>query len=358
MDVVGISCRALEAIYREGAEPLVCSDVRSLDSAWMEHRVEVTALPGYRILDRADGHEWSIVLEPILRDTQGITMSTEMHLDRIDGMISQLVHELTRHRLPDFVVYNPPDSHTITPIAFVSALVAHRAERLVQATELASAALAALEQGSLQVSAVSARAVFELGVVCGDIHEKVLDSWRQIHGNRKRIRVEAGSDDSVVYRLLWETRMGSRFYETEQGWPLAKSILTRLDRLAKRVPSAKETYDMLCDTTHPNLEAQALLWRTDYITVGENNAIRFAPGRSNSRVKAYVVESLRLSLMLILPFTRDLWWIAADITNASDMTATAKTEPLGLPTRTGRNDLCSCGESPFLSPPVSRVGLV
>lgn len=303
--------------------------------------MDVTALPSYGTLDRADGRAWSAVLEPILRDTHGVEKSG-LRLHLIDSLISQLVDELKRHRLPEFVIYTAPDRRDVTRLAFLSALVAHRAERLVQAAELAAAALAALVQGSLQPSAVSARALFELGVVCWDTHTKVLDSWRAVHGNRSRIRAESSSGEATVYRLLWETRMGSRFYGPEHGWPLAKSILTRLDRLAKEVPDARETYDMLCDTTHPNLEAQALLWRTDYITIGKDRAIRFAPGRSNSLVKLYIVESIRLSLMLIMPFTRDLWWIAADITNACDITASSKTEPLGLPTRTGRNDPCSC----------------
>ena len=305
--------------------------------------MDVTALRSYRVLDRGDGRPWSAVLDPILRDTHGVDKSSELQLDLIDDLVSQLVDESNRHRLPEFVIYGDPDSHGFTRLAFLSALVAHRAERLIQAAELTAAALGALVEGSLQASAVSARALFELGLVCWDIHPQMLDSWHKVHGSRNRIRAESSSGEAKVYRLLWETRMGSRFYDPEHGWPLATNILTRLKRFAMEVPDARKTYDMLCDTTHPNLEAQALLWRTDYITVGEDRAIRFAPGRSNSVVKLHIVESVRLSLMLILPFTRDLWWIAADISNTCDITATARTDPLGLPTRTGRNDPCSCG---------------
>jgi len=307
------------------------------------HEIDVTRLPCYRTLKRADGQTWSSVLEPILRDTSGLTNKADLHLDQIDGLIAQLLDEMLRHPMPEFVIYTPPDDQKVTPVAYLSALVAHRAERLVQAAELAAAALTALAQGSLQSSAVSARALFELGVVSWDTHDKILDPWREVHGNRRKIRAELNDPGSYVYRLLWETRMGSRFYEAEAGWPLAKSVLTRLGHLVKYVPGVRETYDMLCDTTHPNLEAQALLWRTDYITVGQNNAIRFAPGRSNSRVKLYIADAFSLSLKLVLPFARDLWWIAADITNSCDITATPLTDPLGLPTRTGRNDQCSCG---------------
>jgi len=253
------------------------------------HEIDVTRLPCYRTLKRADGQTWSSVLEPILRDTSGLTNKADLHLDQIDGLIAQLLDEMLRHPMPEFVIYTPPDDQT------------------------------------------------------WDTHDKILDPWREVHGNRRKIRAELNDPGSYVYRLLWETRMGSRFYEAEAGWPLAKSVLTRLGHLVKYVPGVRETYDMLCDTTHPNLEAQALLWRTDYITVGQNNAIRFAPGRSNSRVKLYIADAFSLSLKLVLPFARDLWWIAADITNSCDITATPLTDPLGLPTRTGRNDQCSCG---------------
>lgn len=305
--------------------------------------MDVTAFPSYKVLDREFGDRWSFVLLPILLDTSGIDSRSDLELDLIDTLVSELVHEISKHRLPEFVIYTGPEKDDISRLAFLSTIVGHRAERLVQAAELTATSLAALVEGSLQASAVSARALLELGVVCWDTHTRVLDSWRRVHGSQSRIRAESKNGKEGVYGLLWETRMGTRFYGPEDGWPLAKSIMTRLDRLVKQVPDVREYYDMLCDATHPNMEAQALHWRTDYAAFGTDRAIRFDPGRSNSRVKLYIVESIRLSLLLILPFTRDLWWIAADTANACDITANASTEPLGLPARTGRNDPCSCG---------------
>ncbi|BDE12791.1 hypothetical protein MKCMC460_16510 [Mycobacterium sp. 20KCMC460] len=93
--------------------------------------MDVTALPSHGVLDRADGRAWSAVLEPILRDTHGVEKS-KLRLHLIDSLISQLVDELKRHRLPEFVIYTAPDRRDVTRLAFLSALVAHRAERLVQ----------------------------------------------------------------------------------------------------------------------------------------------------------------------------------------------------------------------------------
>ncbi len=106
---------------------------------------------------------------------------------------------------------------------------------------------------------------------------------------------------------------------------------------------AQEIYDMLCEATHPNIESQATLWRTDYTRVGDHGAIRFAPGRSNSRIKMAIVDAIRISLKVTIPFVRDLWWVAADITNTCEMSGNERTRLLGLPGRTRRNDQCSCG---------------
>ena len=107
-------------------------------------------------------------------------------------------------------------------------------------------------------------------------------------------------------------------------------------------PAAKEIYDMLCDATHPNLESHATLWRTQYADIGAVHGIKFAPGDSNSEIKLYIIEAVRLSLSMIVLFLRDLWWVAADVTNTCNITPNDHTALLGLPARTKRNDLCSC----------------
>lgn len=265
-------------------------------------------------------------------------------LDEFSRLVSILLDELARYELPEFVVYTGPgDRLHVTPIAFASALAAHRAERLVQTAELAAGALEGLEAGALQLSAVASRALFELAVVCWDIHQRLLEPWRSVHGSIKRVRAEANSDESETFRILWTTRMGSRTYDHDEGWPIATSVLTRIDRFNRKMTIAREIYDMLCEATHPNIESHATLWRTDYTSIGDHNAISFAPGKSNSTIKMAIVDAIRVSLKVMIPFVRDLWWVAADITNTCEMTGNERTRLLGLPARTRRNEQCSCG---------------
>jgi hypothetical protein len=230
-----------------------------------------------------------------------------------------------------------------TPVSFASALVAHRAERLVQAAELTAGALNALEIGALQVSAVAARALFELAALSHDLHPKLLEPWRQVHGSISRVRAAANSNEFATFHLLWETRMATRFYDESQGFPYAQNIIGKIKRLNETMPDTLHVYDMLCDATHPNVEANATHWRDEYVDLGDNHAIRFAPGRSNSPIKLFILSSIRLSLLLMISVARDLWWVAADIANTCDMTPNDRTRLLGLPARTGRGDPCSCG---------------
>jgi hypothetical protein len=304
----------------------------------------IESLRSVQVLRRTDGAAWQDVLEPVLRDTKGIGPTTPLGLDEFHRLIFLLLNELARYELPQFGIYiGPGDRLRVTPVGFASALVTHRAERLIQTAELAAGALAALEYGGLQLSAVASRALFELAVVCWDIHQQLLEPWRSVHGSIKRVRAEASSNESKTFSILWTTRMASRTYDHDQGWPKATSVLTRIERFNKSMTAAQEIYDMLCEATHPNIESHATLWRSDYTRVGEHGAIRFAPGRSNSPIKMAIVDAIRVSLKVMIPFVRDLWWVASDITNSCEMTVNEQTRLLGLPGRTRRNDQCSCG---------------
>ena len=137
--------------------------------------------------------------------------------------------------------------------------------------------------------------------------------------------------------------MGSKTYDRTEGWPTVTNILTRIDKLARNDPSARTLYDSLCEATHPNIESHAVFWRSDTIKLGTHAANRFAPGNSNSPIKIHILDAVQISLHYIIPFTRDLWWIAADITNTCNMTESDRTRILGLPARTGRTHPCSCG---------------
>lgn len=310
-----------------------------------DHTFDVDRLQSVRMLRRSDGRGWREALEPRVRDSVGIEPDTELPLLQIERAVDLLLAELALHPLPQFVAYTAPgDPQPVTPISFASSLVAHRAERLVQAAELASVALDSLETGRLQISGISARALFEMAILCADVHQPMLEPWRSVHGNIKRVRAEAHLQDGVTFQLLWQTRMGSRLLaEAEDGWPRAAGVTNKIKRFSRIVTSAQETYDMLCEVTHPNVEAHASLWRTEYRTVGQLRTIRFAPGNSNSTIKHAIVDAVFMSLGLIIPFVRDLWWVAADIANVCDMTPNAHTRAMGIPARTGRYEMCSCG---------------
>lgn len=328
--------------------------------------IDIEDLASVRTLRRADGSSWQDILEPIVRDTARFESNQLPELLQVGRLVSLLLEELVRYPMPEFVIYRsssptPPSNGEgpntrckraspatdgppkATPASFASALVAHRAERLVQAAELTAGALDALEEGALQLSAVAARALFELAVLCQDIHQKLLEPWREVHGSISRVRAAANCDDFATFEILWDTRMATRFYPATEGFPYAKNVIGKIDRLNERVPDARHVYDMLCDATHPNVEANATHWRTEYVRLGENSAIRFAPGRSNSVVKFYILSAIRLSLQIVISFTRDLWWVAADIANTCDLTPNDQTRLLALPARTGRDDPCSCG---------------
>lgn len=305
---------------------------------------DVEALPCVRTLRRADGLTWAVALAPVLADTARLPQGVEPNLAMLSDLVGRLLDELFRHPFPAFVVYVAPTGEfVLTPKLFASAFVSHRAERLVQCAELLAGTLAALERGELQLSAVAARALFELAVVCRDIHQPMLVPWRAIHGSVSRIRSAARSHDCETFRLVWNLRNSTRYYAEDHGWEAATSVLTRLQRLGRKVPEAKEIYDMLCDATHPNIESHATLWRTQHADIGGLHGIRFAPGSSNSKIKLYIVEAVRMSLIMIIPFVRDLWWVAADVTNTCNITPNEQTSLLGLPARSSRNGLCSCG---------------
>lgn len=316
--------------------------------------IDIEELWSVKTLRRTDGAIWQDVLSRIVRDTTSIEPDLPRVLE-VGRLVSILLDDMARYPMPEFVIYRsgpvgqasaspaedgPPKA---TPVSFASALVANRAERLVQSAELTAGALNALESGALQLSAVAARALFELAVLSNDIHPTLVNPWREVHGSISRVRAAANSDEFTTFRLLWDTRMATRYYDESQGFPYAENVFGKIKRLSKKMPDALHLYDMLCDATHPNVEANATHWRNEHVDLGENHAIRFAPGRSNSPIKLFILSAIRLSLLILISVARDLWWIAADIANTCDMTPNDRTRLLGLPARVGRGDPCSCG---------------
>lgn len=301
-----------------------------------------------RILKRTDGLSWKSALEPTFRDTAYFEPEELVNLERLNRMVTLLINEVAQHPLPEFVVYHAPDDPPLqfNPTLFAAALVASRAERLVQASALTAGALEALERGNLQVSAVATRSLYEIAILCADIHQELLDPWRAVHGKIAMVRSAASSKDFKTFKILWETRFSTRFdppADADGVWPTAKGIGNKLKRLNKEISDAQRVYDLLCDVTHPNLQANASMWRHPTSEIGALRATPFSPESSNSIVKRYIIGAVAMSLQTIINFARDLWWIAADITNTCHMAANERTKSLGLPARNTRSETCSCG---------------
>ena len=306
-------------------------------------------MPSVALLQRNDGLLWSAVLSELVTDTHGIGEARPTSLRNIDGLISGLVDDITRYALPQRIAYPSPDGPA-TPLAFTSSLVAHRAERLLHAAELTAGALSALEGGALHLSSVAARALIELAIVCEDTSDGNANApgleklWDDVHGSVRQVRAAASSLDSAAYRVVWQARMGTRSYDRSEGWPEAVNIMSRLNRINRFSPVVGSIYSSLCEITHPNAEASAAFWRTDsQQRIGGLRTVEFAPGRSNSPRKLDVVDAIIVSLIFVRSYGRLLWWIVADSANTCNITFNMKTLMLGLPARTPRGHLCSCG---------------
>jgi hypothetical protein len=311
---------------------------------------EFGPLPGPGILRRSDGRTWASVLQPVLTDTTDVPPGLSVHLRRVDWYVSKLLTELGRHPFPEFVIHlNQDDMERFDPVVFASALVAHRAERLTQCTELVASVMSNLEAGSLQVAALAARALIETTAVSYRFHEVLLESWRPVHGSAADVRQLALDYQSELWDGLRQARLSSRFYEAQVGLPQAVNVLTHLrqfssghEEFARRLLNA---YEYLCEITHPNGEAQMALYRLASPDAEGRRRLAFAPSASASPIKTQLFSAVGLACSVIIPLVRDLWWVASDVAIACGFVQSPELSELGVPIPGSTEQLCCCGAS-------------
>jgi hypothetical protein len=322
-------------------------------------------LYGESVLRRSDSQSWSHALAPVLADTINVVPGYERQLRNLNFFMARLCDELRAHQLPSYAFHlGPSDWSELDPMIFGSYLVSHRAERLFQATELAAGGLQNLERRSLQMAVVAARALFECAVASRRTHQALLTNWRAVHGDETAVTKLCSDAGGELWHALHKIRTATRIPSQEiDGWESATSVLTNLNAVTKGEGPAgddlRDLYDRLCDAAHPNVEANAAYWRVVHPDAGGRPRVALAPGNSHSALQADVVSAVGWSLGNIIPFSRDLWWAASELSMAERFPALA-TSQFGLPRPTGRNEPCCCGsglktkncdhpESPLLS---------
>jgi hypothetical protein len=318
------------------------------EGSGIEWPTAVSQLRGLRLLRRTDGRPWSSVLEPVIRDTAALPPQEDLGLGELDWLISVALSEIIRYPLPKYVIHLGPDEFpNLDEVAFASFVIGHRAERLVQCVELGAGALDNLEQGSLQLAAVAARALFEIAATSWDVHSTLTAVWSNIHGRPDAIVATVREADGDLWQALWKARVGTRrSFLMEQNWPPATNVMTRLGRFGAEDVAFAETvtqvYEWLCDATHPNVESQAVLWRRGGRDSHGRQLVEFDPAASESPVKLAVLDAVRISYKVILQYCRDLWWIAAE--TACAFSVTRDVDPgLGIPRPGSGEKACCCG---------------
>lgn len=304
---------------------------------------------GLACLRRTDGRSWREVLEPILADTAGLERRYDPQLERLDLLIDALLKEHRRWPFPEQIVHlGPADQDLLDATTFASNVVGLRAERLSQAVDLTAGALDALERGSVQRAAVTARALFELAAVSQQLHKDLATQWAEVHGNASLVHCTVTDAGSLLWRGLWKTRMGTRMTGLlDEDWPSATNVTTYLTKFAKghdELPSKLEfLYAALCEATHPNIEAQAGMWRLAPTDSKGRHRVFLEPTKSQSPTKILVVEALRIALLVITNLARDLWWVAAEIACVAGFKRKRDCFALGLPVPGPEDEACCCG---------------
>lgn len=321
---------------------------RVLGSGNVASDADPALLPGEFVLQRSDGRAWSDALADIIADTVSIRPDYRANLERLDRVVRLARDDLRAHPLPKYAINVGPDSPSrLEPIIFASYLVSHRAERLFQLVELTAGTLHHLERRSLQMAIIAARALFETAIVSRRTHGALEGVWRSAHGHRDLVRCTASDADGPLWAALYKARSATRAsYQEAGGWPSATSVMTHLDALTKGNDefgtTVRDLYADLCDATHPNIEASGVYWRTAPSDADGRSRVELAPGRSHSPLQGRALQAVGWSLFSILPLCRDLWWVAAETTLAHEFNPSDVAE-LGLPRRTGRNEVCCCG---------------
>lgn len=281
------------------------------------------------------------MIEPALRDTAGVGPQTRIELQKLDRFVDFLLHDFTSHPLPSTFIHLGTDQfHLHDPLSFASFVVAHRAERLVQGVELGASALDCLEHGSLQLAAGAARMLLEISFVTVDGHAKLLDAWRPVHGSPEAVLEVAGATDTPLWAELWQARLGNHLYDELAG-------TARRDRVSRgNVEFAKNLdymYAMLCEVVHPNAESQGAYWRAAPPLRDGRPRLSLEPTGSQSPVKLHIANAVHLAYQILVPYCRDLWWVAAETAMAAGFPRDDETISLGVPLPGRADESCCCG---------------
>ena len=316
-------------------------------------------LTGQAVLARTDGRRWSVVLQPRLVDTRydwpDFDLSGE-RLELLDALLAWLLDALDEHPLPRSFLGRFRTTSRAAPkisAAFLSSeLVAFRAERLLQSSELVACALAALENDSIQIACLSARAMLEIGAASSSSHSKFLASWNGLL-SRDGVKDSSFGTRAVdevrqISTELFGARYGSR---VDKDLPKATNAMTLLGKLGKDDSGESsgfgdrltDLYSALSEAAHPNNEASAQFWRAASTSIDGYPLMPFSPGRTESPTKLYCVDALILGLRLNLALARDLWWIASVVTMRTLAASHPMAKELGLPARRGPYEQCCCG---------------
>ena len=194
---------------------------------------------------------------------------------------------------------------------------------------------------------MAARALFEIAATSWDVHSKITAIWPEVHGNPDAIVAIAREADSDLWQALWRARVGTRRRDLmEQNWPAATNVTTRLSHFgaedAEFAETVTQVYEWLCEATHPNVEAQGVLWRRGGRDSHGRQLVEFDPVASQSPVKLAVLDAVCISYKVIPQYCRDLWWIAAE--TACSSSATRDLDPgIGIPRPGSGEDPCCCG---------------
>jgi hypothetical protein len=223
-----------------------------------------------------------------------------------------LLHEYVKHPLPRLVIHlGPENQDELDALAFASAIVAHRAERLVQSVELGAAALDNLEHGSVQLAAVAARTLFEIAATSFYVHSMLESVWEHANGSPEVVRQVVTNPQGKLWQSLWKARVGTRVETTAgtaSGWPKAVHINDRLSYLKKGsedfAKTVDGTYGLLCEAVHPNVEAQGTLWRRAPVGRDGRARVCFGPSASESPVKLAVIDAVQIASKIHIAFCR------------------------------------------------------
>jgi hypothetical protein len=159
-------------------------------------------------------------------------------------------------------------------------------EALIWRTEeLARTACDALERDDLAAAALLARATVESAAL----------AWRLMEVLDDRQKLSRQELNDILMKML----VGSRLWS---DMPQALQILSCIDRMDKKVPGVRKSYDILSEIAHPN-------WRGVFDMYAKTDEPKFTAYfgrglRQNDSTKAPIVEAL-LGALCLFEFAYD-----------------------------------------------------